>query len=92
MTINEAKAEIYAYPNRPLSVTFIKRTTGQPRTIVCNGCPDVAADPGNLKFNPEELGLISVFDHQKQAHRFISVEGIQSITIGGETFPVVSDL
>jgi hypothetical protein len=43
---------------------------------------------GELKFDPEEHRLISVYDMQNNGYRMINADTIQEVTIHGETFKV----
>src|SRR5689334_15231202 len=77
------------------NVVFIKRTTGELRTITCRGGVHKYTTGEGLKFVPGQKNLIGVWeannaegDKGADAYRFISIEGIQNITAKGVTYAV----
>lgn len=77
------------------NVVFIKRTTGELRTMTCRGGVHKYTTGEGLKFVPGQKNLIGVWeannaegDKGKDAYRFISIEGIQNITAQGVTYAV----
>ena len=88
------------------TVEFVKRTTGELRKMNCRKGVRKGVNGRGLNFNPKNRGLISVFDMKiaqrvsmlqregipvkDDGHRFISIEGIQSIVAKGERYTVKS--
>ena len=70
-------------------VTFIKRTTGEKRVMVCRRKVTKGVTGEGQPYNPTEKGLITVFDMQKNAFRNISVEGIEEIKIKETVYRLV---
>ena len=77
------------------NVTFIKRTTGELRNMTCRGGVHKYTTGEGLKFEPGQKQLIGVWeannaegDKGKDAYRFISIEGIQTLTCGGKSYSV----
>ena len=78
------------------NVVFIKRTTGEIRTMTCRGGVHKYTTGEGLKFVPGQKNLIGVWeannaegDKGKEAHRFISIEGIKTLKAQGEKYEVV---
>lgn len=67
-------------------VTFIKRTTGEKRVMVCRMGVKKGVTGEGQKYIPSNKGLITVFDVQKKAFRNISVEGIQEFKFQGNVY------
>ncbi len=72
------------------TVRFYKRTTGEFRVMNCRGRVLKGLTGGELKFDPESKGLITVFDMQAGQYRMINCDTIQEVTVGGVTFSVTS--
>jgi len=72
------------------TVRFFKRTTGEFRVMNCRGRVIKGLTGGELKFDPESKGLITVFDMQNNGYRMINADTIQEVTINGVTFKVTS--
>lgn len=72
------------------TVRFYKRTTGEFRVMNCRGRVLKGLTGGELKFDPESKGLITVFDMQACQYRMINCDTIQEVTVGGVTFSVTS--
>ena len=68
------------------SVTFIKRTTGELRKMVCRRGVKRHLAGGELKYKPKNLGLLSVYDMEKQAYRSTSCEAIQEVHLKGQHY------
>lgn len=65
------------------TVEFVKRTTGELRKMNCRtGVSKGVKGVGKL-YDPEEKGVVVVWDTQKKAFRSISIEGIISVTSSG---------
>lgn len=65
------------------TVEFVKRTTGEIRKMNCRtGVSKGVTGVGKL-YEPEEKGLITVWDTQAKNFRSISLEGIITVTSQG---------
>lgn len=64
------------------TVKFIKRTNNRDRTMLAqyNGTKD--REPSH-HFDPEEKMLLRVWDRQKDAPRYISLDAVYEIHVGG---------
>jgi hypothetical protein len=72
------------------AVTFIKRTTGEERTMLARFGVKSFLKGGTLAFDPEDYNLMTVFDMDKQAYRSINMEGLLSLSMGGQRYKVTS--
>ena len=79
----------YAGKGKIFTVDFIKRTTGQPRTMNCRGQVKKGVKGVGLAYDPNKKALVSVYDVQAEAFKMISEEGITAIRAGGEEYIVV---
>ena len=70
------------------SVDFIKRTTGEFRTMVCRLGVKKYLKGGELPFDPVEKGLLPVYDMQKQDYRMISLDTVTEIRVGGNVYKI----
>jgi hypothetical protein len=61
------------------SIEFIKRTTLEPRKMLCRGGVHSYLTGGGKKFEPSEKRLSLVFDMQAKGYRMVSWEGIVAI-------------
>lgn len=68
------------------SVTFIKRTTGERRTMVCRLGVKSHLKGGEKSFDDAEHRLLTVFDTAKDAYRSIALESVEQIKINGEVW------
>jgi len=70
------------------SCTFVKRGDGQLRHMVARtGVHKNAAD-SERNWDPDDKGLLCVYDMQKRGYRHIPIEGIQVITVRKQTMRV----
>jgi len=87
ITRQEAVSKIQGMGSKIFGVTFVKRTNGELR----NGAYRLGVSKGvngdGLKFDPVKKNLIQVYD-MNNGHRFISIEGIRSVTVNGQRFTV----
>lgn len=90
ITRQEAVQKIHSAKStgKIFTVHFYKRTTGELRVMNCRGRVLSGLSGGELKFNPESKGLITVFDMQNDGYRMINADTIQQVTISGITFSV----
>lgn len=71
------------------SVVFVKRTDGEIRTMVCRlgTVSKVKGDAGQgPSYAASDKGLLPVWDMQRNGWRSIPLDGIERITIKGETY------
>ena len=90
LTKNEARNKIAnEWSGKIFTITFIKRSTGEKRVMNCRTGVRKHAKGEELRFNPAEHNLKSVFDMQKREYCFISLEGIKHIKMGGKEYKVI---
>ena len=77
---------IDAAGTRVFTVTFIKRTTGEVRTMNARLKVTKHLKGGELKFNPYSRNLLPCFDVQARAYRFINFDSITEIKMDGEIY------
>ena len=82
LTSTAAKSLIEAHPRRTLVVRFRKRTTGRMRRMACIYFPE-EAEAARFRFDPAAKGLLPVWDVEKGARRFVSLDSVQSIKLSG---------
>ncbi len=66
------------------SVTFVKRTTGEIRTMTCRLGVTKHLKGGDKAYSPKDYDLVTVFDMQKQGYRSIPIDAILDLKIKGE--------
>ena len=87
MTRHEAIKRILGMGGKILAVRFVKRTTGEVRTMICRRevksyiKGEMGSGPA---YDAKEHDLISVFDMHKRAYRCIPTEGIVALKVAGE--------
>ncbi len=62
--------------NQIFSVTFIKRTDGTERKMVCRTGVRKGVTGGGAAYDPESKNLLTVFDMEKRAFRTIPCENV----------------
>jgi len=67
-------------------VRFLKRSTGEVRTMLAMRGVTEHLKGGELPYEAAEKALITVFDTEKEAYRSISAEGIIDVKIGNTTY------
>ena len=73
---------------RVFGVEFIKRSTGEVRTMSARtGVAKYVTGEG-LKFSPSKKNLIAVFDMNKQGYRMINLEGLTSLRFNGSRMTI----
>lgn len=90
MKISKVKAIdlIRGSKGKVFGVTFVKRTTGELRTMNARlGVKKYVTGEG-LKFNPKAYALIPVFEMPKQQYRMINLEGLTQLNLEGEKYEV----
>lgn len=88
MTRQQAVKLIRTTKGLIFSVSFVKRTTGEVRDMVCRQGVKKYLKGGPAAYNFSSKGLISVFDMQKVQYRCIPIEGLQKVSVYGKTFQV----
>jgi hypothetical protein len=91
MNVNEVKAFIAATEGKIFSIKFIKRSTGELRSMVCRTGVKKHLAGGEPAYDPKSKGLIWVYDMSKAGYRSIPEEGIQEILIDGTWTKVKQD-
>ena len=70
------------------TVTFIKRTNGDVRTMNARiGVSKYVTGEG-LKFDPKAYALIPVFEMPKKQYRMVNLEGLTNLVLEGENYDV----
>lgn len=67
-------------------VEFIKRSTGELRRMNCRLGVTRHLKGGNKAYRASEKQLLTVFDMTNKGYRSIPLEGIQRVSVGGQTF------
>lgn len=74
------------------SVTFIKRTTGSKRRMICRSGVSKGVTGEGRKFDPKNHDLIPTFSIDSDGHRHIAIEGLLEAKIGGEHYVVAQKI
>lgn len=82
MTRNQARSLIETHPRRTLVVRFVKRTDGRLRRMSCVYYP-AEAECATYGFDPVRKGLLPVWDMEKGAERFVNLDRVESVKLGG---------
>jgi hypothetical protein len=87
LTKQQAEDMIKASKGKIFTVTFVKKDGS---TRIMNARLGVKAylQGGSLPYNPEEKGLLPLFDIQIKSYRVINLKTITELTIGGNTYTV----
>jgi hypothetical protein len=88
ITRQQAKQLIKDTKGKFFTVTFIKRTDGTVRVMNARLGVKAYLKGGELPYNPDEKGLIPVFDIPKRAYRMINVDTITNLKIGNNEYNV----
>ena len=88
MKVLEAIEFIFNTNGKFFSVKFRKRSTGEIREMVCRLGVIRGVTGAGHKFDPDALGLITVWDALELAFRMIPVEGLLAVKCGGDWLPV----
>lgn len=73
---------------RIFGVSFIKRTTGELRTMTARLGVKKFLKGGKLSYSPAENQLLTVFDMSAKGYRSVALDAIQRVSVGGQTFSV----
>ena len=68
------------------SVTFVKRTTGETREMLCRTGVKAHLKGGVKKFDDKEKQLLTVYDVQKNGYRSIPLDAIIRVKIHGRVY------
>lgn len=67
-------------------VEFIKRSTGELRRMNCRLGVTKHLRGGKSSYSANKKELLTVFDMTNKGYRSIPIEGIRSVSVGGQTF------
>ncbi len=71
------------------NVKFIKRTTGELRSMTCRLGVQKHLKGGKKGFSDKAKDLLTVFDMSAKGYRSIPMDGIQSLSVNGQSFSFV---
>ena len=84
---NTAIQYVYETNGQIFSAVFRKKD-GEKRLMNCRTKVHKYVKGIGLKFKPQERGLMTVFDLQKGAYRFINLMTLESLKIGGVKYVI----
>ena len=87
ITRDKAKKYIYNTNGKIFSAVFTKKD-GQKRLMNCRLKVKKYVNGVGRKFKPEDRGLIGVFDLQKDQHRFINLNTLETLKISGIEYKI----
>ena len=87
ITRDKAKKYIYDTNGKIFSAVFTKKD-GQKRLMNCRLKVKKYVKGVGLKFKPQDRGLIGVFDLQKDQHRFINLNTLETLKISGIEYKI----
>ncbi|OUW96257.1 MAG: hypothetical protein CBD97_01640 [Pelagibacteraceae bacterium TMED237] len=90
ITKDKAKKHIYATNGKIFSAVFIKKD-GERRLMNCRLNVKKYVKGVGRKFKPSDKGLIGVFDLQKDQHRFINLNTLESLKINGVEYNIKNE-
>ena len=85
-----AKKYIYKTNGKIFSAVFRKKD-GEKRLMNCRTKVQKYLKGVGLKFKPQERGLVTVFDLQKGAYRFINLETLERLKIQGVEYEIITN-
>ena len=85
----EAAQKIRETKGRMFTVTFIKKSNGQKRTMNARLGVKAYLRGGVLPYDPNTKGVIPVYDIQAKDYRMINIQGIVNLKTGGVEYNVV---
>lgn len=88
VTLNRAMDLIHNTNGQVFRASFVKRTTGELRHMVCRLGVTKGVTGKGMSYDPADRGLMTVFDFQKQAYRMIALEGLKAVRIAHKTYRV----
>ena len=88
-TIDRTTAKQYIYKtNGKIFSAVFRKKDGEKRKMVCRRGVAKYVKGVGLKFKPEELDLIGVFDMHKKAYRFINTSTLERLKVKGVTYTI----
>ena len=85
----EAAQKIRETKGKMFTVTFIKKSNGQKRTMNARLGVRAYLRGGVLPYDPNTKGLIPCYDVQTEDYRMINIQGIVNLKTGGVEYNVV---
>jgi len=85
----EAAQKIRDTKGRMFTVTFIKKSNGEKRTMNARLGVKAYLRGGVLPYDPNTKGLIPVYDIQTKDYRMINIQGIVNLKTGGIEYNVI---
>jgi hypothetical protein len=85
----DAAQKIRDTKGRMFTVTFIKKSNGEKRTMNARLGVKAYLRGGVLPYDPNTKGLIPVYDVQTKDYRMINIQGIVNLKTGGVEYNVV---
>lgn len=79
----------HANDGRIFEVTFIKRTTGERRSMVCRLGVKSHLKGGKKAYDARKHDLLTVFDMQAREYRSIALDSVLSARVNGITYRVL---
>ena len=81
-----AKFYEMAKDGRVFGVSFVKRTTGELRTMTARLGVKKFLRGGKLSYSPADKQLLTVFDMAAKGYRAIPLDGVTKITLSGKPY------
>lgn len=85
----EAAQKIRDTKGKMFTVTFIKKSNGEKRTMNARLGVKAYLRGGVLPYDPNTKGLIPVYDIQAKDYRMINIQGIVNLKTGGIEYNVI---
>lgn len=85
----EAAQKIRETKGKMFTVTFIKKSNGEKRTMNARLGVKAYLRGGVLPYDPNSKGLIPCYDVQTKDYRMINIQGIVNLKTGGVEYNVV---
>ena len=70
-------------------VTFVKRSTGELRDMLCQQGVKAHLKGGDSAYDPTEHALLRVWSVDSQGYRSIPYEGLRFLKTGGQEYEIV---
>lgn len=87
---NEVPRIVADCGHRFFTVRFVKRTTGEERTMNCRRMVRKHLRGGESAYNFDERKLVSVFDVQRGGYRCFPIDGVRELRAHGKRYEVRS--
>jgi hypothetical protein len=69
--------------NHIFNVEFVKRTTGEMRSMTCRTGVTKGTSGGSMGYDPREHGLLPVYDVRALGFRSVPVDALVGVTMDG---------